>query len=264
MLYRNDLTLGGRRHTHSHNYYATADADGHFKLKDVVPGKVQLSLPDGTQTIVVDGSRSDLSFEISKVDSSPASPDTELASKKREVILRLAGATADAPARGFLYVHWRTSTESQSAPLPIVNNEVRLQVPLQTNVTFWDRDIVGYQVSVDRKPVTIVKGDGPRIISIPAQLAGGVHGTVVRADGTPATNADVVVFAVKLPKGAGKNRDVNPDSRSHKASFFKTLPFGGKYVMLARENLNGAMSWAVSDPFVIDDENPIQKLKLHM
>jgi hypothetical protein len=265
LSYRNDLTIGSRRHMHSHIYYATADAEGRFELKDLVQGKAQLFLPDGTQTIVVDGSRSDLSFEISKVVDSPAGgPGTKLVSKKREVILRLAGATADAPARGFLYVSWQTPTESQNGPLPIMNNEVRMQIPLETNVTFWDRDIVGYQVSVDRKPVKVVKGDGPQIINIPAQLTGGVHGSVVRADGTPATNADVVAFAVKLPKGAEKNRDINPDGRPHKASFFRTLPFGGKYVMLARENLNGAMSWAVSDPFVINDENSIQELKLQM
>jgi len=265
LQYRNDLTLGNRRHLHSHLYNATANAEGHFELKDVVPGKVQLFLPDGTQTIVVDGSRSDLSFEISKVDASPAAgPDTAPASKKREVILRLAGATADAPARGFLYVAWRTPTESQNGPLPIVNNEVRLQVPLSTGVTFWDRDIVGYRVTVDRKPVMVVKGDGPQVIEIPAQLAGGVHGTVVRSDGTPATNADVMAIAVQLPKGASKNRDVNPRSRSHKASFFRTLPFGGKYVMLAREDRDRAMSWAISAPFSIGSENPIQRLDLRL
>jgi beta-lactamase regulating signal transducer with metallopeptidase domain len=263
--YRNDVTFGSRRHIHSHVYNATADAEGNFELKDLVQGKAQLFLPDGPQTIIVDGSRSDLSFEIRKVDTSPAAgTGTELVSKKREVILRLAGATADAPARGFLYVSWQTPTELQNGPQPIVNNEVRLQVPLQTNVTFWDRDIVGYQVSADRKPITIVEGNGPQIVNIPAQLAGGVYGSVVRADGMPATNADVVAFAVRLPKGAENNRDINPDGRPHKASFFRTLPFGGKYVMLARENLNGSMSWAVSDPFVINDENSIQELKLQM
>lgn len=265
LQYRNDLTLGGRRHIHSHLYSATANAEGHFELKDVVPGKVQLFLPDGTQTIVVDGSRSDLSFEITKLGASPAAdPDAAPTSKKREVILRLAGATADAPARGFLYVNWRTPTEWQGGPLPFVNNEVRLQVPFDTDVTFWDRAIVGYRVTVDRKPVKVVKGDGPQIIEIPAQLAGGVHGTIVRSDGTPATNADVMAIAVELPKGASKNRDVNPGSRSHEDSFFRTLPFGGKYVMLAREDRDGAMSWATSDVFTIDSENPIQRLDLQL
>lgn len=265
LQYRNDLTFGSRVHMQSHLYDATADAEGHFELKDVVPGKVQLYLPDGTQTIVVDGSRTDLSFEISDVDaSSDAGPDSSQTLKKREVILRLAGATADAPARGYLYVAWQTPTESQNGPLPIVNNEVRLNVPLSTDVTFWDRDIVGYRVTVDRKPVKVVQGEGPQIINIPAQLAGGVHGTIVRSDGTPATDADVMAFVVEFPKGAKSNRDVNPNSRSHKASFFRTLPFGGKYVMFARENLDGAMSWAVSDPFVIDDQNPIQQMELRM
>jgi beta-lactamase regulating signal transducer with metallopeptidase domain len=266
LQYRNDVTFGNRRHIHSHLYYATADIEGHFELKDVVPGKVQLFLPDGTQTIAVDGSRSDLSFVLINevATSSDAGSEAAPASKKREVILRLAGATADAPARGFLYVSWQTPTESQNGPLPIVNNEVRLQVPLSTDVSFWDRDIVGYRVTVDRKPVKVVRGDGAQVINIPAQLAGGVHGTVVRPDGTPATNADVVAFAVELPEKAETNRDVNPGSRSHKASFFRTLPFGGKYVMLARENRNGTMSWAVSAPFVIDDENPIQEIELRM
>lgn len=265
LQYRNDLTLGGRRHIHSHLYKVTANAEGHFELKDVVPGKVQLFLPDGTQTIIVDGSRSDLSFEISKIEASPAAgPDAATVSKKREVILRLAGAKADSPARGFIYVAWQTPTESQNGPLPIVNNEVRLQVPFETDVTFWDRDIVGYRVTADRKPVKVVKGDGPQVIKIPAQLAGGVHGTVVRPDGTPATEADVVAYVVEFPTGVNANRDINPDSRSHKASFFRTLPFGGKYVMLARENLNGAMSWAVSAPFLINDDNPIQEIELRM
>jgi len=269
LQYRNDLTFGSRRHIHSHLYYATADADGRFEMKDVVPGKVQLFLPDGTKTIIVDRSRSDLSFEIRKLDASAdpkndAGSNVAAALKKREVILRLAGATADAPARGYLYVTWQTPTESQNGPLPIVNNEVRLNVPLSTDVTFWDRDIVGYRVIVDRKPVKVVQGEGPQIINIPAQLAGGVHGTIVRSDGTPATDADVMAFAVELPKGAKANRDVNPNSRSHKASFFRTLPFGGKYVMFARENLDGAMSWAASDPFVIDDQNPIQEMELRM
>jgi beta-lactamase regulating signal transducer with metallopeptidase domain len=262
LTYRNDLSINGRS---SHQYATYVDAEGNFELKDLMAGKVQLYLPDGTETIIVDASRSDLSFEIKKLASSQdAGTDVAPTSKKREVILRLAGATSDAPARGFLYVAWQTQTESQNGPLPIVNNEVRLQAPLSTNVTFWDRDIVGYQIANDRKPVKVVEGDGPQIVNIPAQLAGGVHGTIIRPDGTPATNADVVAFAVEFPKGAKFNRDINPDSRSHNESFFRTLPFGGKYVMLAREERDGAMSWAVSDLFSIDDENAIQKLNLKL
>lgn len=262
LTYRNDLSIDGRS-SHSYMYSTYVDTEGNFKLRDLIPGKVQLHLPDGSKTLVVDSSQSGLTFEIKEIAKS-ASGGRKTASRKREVILRLAGATADAPARGYLYVAWQTPTESQNGPLPIVNNEVRLNVPISTDVTFWDRDIVGYQVTVDRKPVKVVQGEGPQIIKIPAQLAGGVHGTIVRPDGTPASNADVMAIAVELPKGASKNRDVNPSSRPHKDSFFRTLPFGGKYVMLAREDRDGAMSWAISDVFTIDSENPIQRLDLRL
>jgi hypothetical protein len=119
-------------------------------------------------------------------------------------------------------------------------------------------------VTSEGESVKVVEGDGPQVINIPALLAGGVHGSIVRSDGTPAPNADVMAMAVKLPNGAKNNRDVNPNSRPHKASFFRTLPFGRTYVMLAREDRSGAMSWAISDPFTIGDENPIQRLDMQL
>lgn len=266
--YHNDVP--DRDHSHSALFTANVDSEGRFQLDDLVHGKAILSLPDGRKTLVVDGSRDDLKFAVDDTDnprpkvkrtgSGPAKPG----SSKREVVLRLKGTSPEAPARGQMYVSWRTRDEFQNGPLPILNNEVRIQVPISTEITFWPRDVVGYRVDRSEKPVRIVAGKGAQIVEILTRLAGGVHGRVTRSDGSPATNTDVMAFAIKLPKGLKRNSDVNPGSRQHREKFFRSLPYGGRYVMLAREQREGGYSWAVSDEFTIDADNPIENVDLQL
>jgi hypothetical protein len=100
------------------------------------------------------------------------------------------------------------------------------------------------------------------VINAPARPAGGIHGTVIRADGSPATSAFVTVFAGKLPTGEKDHRHLNPSSARGSSTFLLTVPLGGRYRVLARESSDTDYVWAVSEEVAIDENHPIAKVPL--
>lgn len=263
LQYENDIRARG--HNHSGLFTAVVDKDGKFILPDLIPGKVILRLPDGRKTLVVEKSQTDVTIGIDDTDTPPqVMRSKEGTLPKREVVLRLQGASSEAPARGQLYVAWQTNGDSQNGPLPLVDNEVRMQVPIGIKVSFWARDMVGYRIDKDQERVLVVAGQGPQIVDIPCTPAGAVHGRILRPDGTPAVSGAVMAFAVKLPSGLKRQSDVNPQSRTHSDEFFQSLPYDGTYVMLGREEFDGEMYWGVSREFRIDESNQIQELELQL
>jgi hypothetical protein len=128
-------------------------------------------------------------------------------------------------------------------------------------LTFWPQHLAGY--AIDRQDNReIITGDGPQVIEAPARPAGGIHGTVVRADGRPATSAYVTAFATQLPPGVTDHQKINPDSSSASSSFLLTLPLGGRYRVLAREQTDTHNVWTVSDEIALDESRPIAEVRL--
>jgi hypothetical protein len=186
---------------------------------------------------------------------------------KRDVVLRLVGTSPGAPARGTLYVDWRhpdpKCRASQNGPLPIQDDQVRMSIPIGAQLSFFPRNLAGYVVA-PRDQVEVVAGAGPQVIEVPARPAGGIHGSVVRADGSPASSAFVTVFAGKLPPGEKDHSRINPNGSSASASFLVTLPLGGRYRVLAREQTDAHDVWTVSDEIALDENQPIAKIHLRL
>ena len=94
--------------------------------------------------------------------------------------------------------------------------------------------------------------------------AGGIHGRVIRPDGSPAKSAFMTVFASNLPPGAKDHRHLNATFRTASSSFLLTLPLGGRYRVLAHEFTETHNVWTVSDEVTLDENNPIAELHLKL
>jgi hypothetical protein len=238
---------------------ATVGADGRFAITGLLRGEqVTVMVAGKAHEFVMKESLRDVELRI-------AEPAPAKAFPTRTVVLRLVGTSPGAPARGNLYVDWRhpdpECRQSHNGPLPIQDNEIRMEVPVGAQVSFWPRDLAGY--AVERQDGrTITAGDGPQVIDVPARAAGGIHGTVVRASGRPAARAFVTVFATKLPPGVTDHQRLNPEIASASSSFLLTLPLGGRYRVLAREQTEAHNVWTVSEEIALDDSQPIAEVRL--
>ena len=255
--YRNDfdLTTGN----YSGLFRATVDENGRFELPDLVPGEVKLILPNGEQRLEVRESQTDLTIRMDEIANSAASSS----GTTREVILRLMGTTPDAPVRGKLDVHPQSPDRSAHGPLPIINNEVRLTAPAPAQLRFRPQDVVGYFLE-EQQSVQIVPGSGPQVIEIPTRPAGAVHGRILRPDGSAAVSAGIHVFSIRMPRGLDDQTRVNPSVGYGSSTFFRSLPLGGRYRLLAREFTDTAAWWTVSDEFTLDKAHPIQELDVRL
>ncbi len=235
---------------------AIVDEDGRFELPDLLSGRVELLLPGYDKRLNVWNSITDLELQISGEDDSP-----DALCETREVILRLTGTEPGAPARGNVFVSVHPSGSLPSPVRPIVDNEVRLQIPVSAMLWIDPQDVVGYVF--DRKAkVRIVAGEGPQVVELPARPAGGVYGHVLRADGSAADNAYVRAFAVGQPAGSDTKLPVSHGRNS--TTFFRSLPLGGRYRLVAREFDESAGYWAVSDEFTVKKSHPIEEVDLHL
>ncbi|MCA9034112.1 MAG: hypothetical protein KDA91_03225 [Planctomycetaceae bacterium] len=245
-------------------------SDGHFTIPDVVPGSLEFRLPDFStrHRVQVTHSIDDLVVNLPPKEAVQETTQTNLPT--RNVILRLTGIREDAPARGYLQVSWFGTEPEMHEPVRSIlldRNQVQLSVPIGAVLRYEPQNLVGYFVSYEGQTATITGGTGPQVIDIPAEPAGAVTGEIRNPDGTPADSGFVTVYPAKVSwfsKWQKNNRRLNPSSASGNSRFFQSLPFGGTYVVFARNHDNGGLLWCLSHPFTIDGENPIENLELQL
>jgi hypothetical protein len=238
----------------------TVDAKGRFEITGLAPGEnvtILVAEADLSKSFLMKESRRDVELKIPE----PVARNFP----KREVVIRVVGTARGAAARGTLWIN--TLHADPNCPdlfngsLPITDNKVRLSVPVGAKLSFEPGNLAGYVIEA-REGVAVTPGAGPQVIDAPARPAGGIHGTIVRADGSPATGGFVTVFAGKLPPGEQDHRHLNPSSSSGSSTFLLTVPLGGRYRILARESSDTSYVWAVSEEVAIDEKQPIAKVRL--
>jgi beta-lactamase regulating signal transducer with metallopeptidase domain len=238
----------------------TVDATGRFEITGLASGEnvtIRMSEADLSKSFLMRESRRDVELKI---------PELVVRKfPKREVVIRVVGAAPGAAARGTLWIN--TTHADLNCPdlfngsQPITDNEVRLSLPVGAQLSFEPRNLAGYVIEAS-EGVAVTPGAGPQFIDAPARPAGGIHGAIVRADGSPATGGFVTVFAGKLPPGEQDHRRLNPSSSYGASTFLFTVPLGGRYRILARESSDTSFVWAVSEEVVIDEKQPIAKVRL--
>ena len=241
--------------------WAEVDDEGRFTLEGYSVGeRLTLTLPDERHDILLKASVADLEFDIK-----PAVGPTSF--PKRDVVIRLTGTAQDAPARGSLYVSWQHPTiraeQTQNSPLPVRGNEIRLTALVGAQLYFREEDLVGYRIA-EQQNIEIKEGTEPQVIEVPAVAAGGIHGAITRADGSPTQSAFVFVFATKLPSSEKDHGRINPSSYSGGPQYLRKVPLGGRYVVLAREQTPTSYVWAVSDEVTIDESHPIAQADIKL
>ena len=243
------------------SFWVNVDGEGHFTVEGLTVGKpFWLGLPDGRWNFVPKDGDNQVQIEI-KATADPTNVP------RREVVIRLTGTAPEAPARGSLSINWHHPTvpgdDSSYGILPIRENEVRVTAPVGATLRFEERGLIGYCIS-EQSDISIVPGTEPQVILVPASPAGGIHGVITRADGTPATQAFVTIFATRLPRSEKDHRRINPSSSSGGSQYLRTVPIGGRYRVLAREQLGNGCLWSLSDEVTIDESTPISQMNIQL
>lgn len=245
-------------HISDYTAWAEVDAEGHFSATGFSPGEhVTLVLPDESREFTLQQSLSNL-----KLDLSPAQGHGGF--EQREVVIRLTNVSADAPARGWIYVGWQHASRAagfQNGPIALNGNEIKLQIPVGSRLNFREQEIAGYRIS-SQENLEITSGNSPLIFEAPATAMGGIHGTIRRDPGELAERAFVRVFATKLPPSENDASLINPASVSASPYFLREVPIGGRYRLLATEQQLSGYRWAVSDEITIDAASPIKQIDL--
>lgn len=233
------------------------DESGRFEINDLMQNeRLSVHPPGGSVDFVMTKSITDA---VLKIDPAPAN-STAL----RKVIIRLTGTAPMAPARGKVWVSWQ-HLDSIPGTSDVGNhllqrNEVQLSIPVGARLYIRPEHLVGYLFD-EQNDLAVAAGTTPQIISIPVQPAGGIHGTITRADGSAATGAFIRVFATKLPAGVKEDR-INPSTASASSNYLAPLPIGGKYFILARETGETHNLWTVSKEITLDSNHPIAEANL--
>lgn len=235
------------------------DDDGRFSIKAAIGEKVTLVLPDQMHDYRLNKSIVDLEFEISAT--SDVEPPT------REVILRVRGTVPDAPARGTVQIHWRHPSLKNGATrelsLPLQQNEVRFSVPIGAVINVLTADVVGYRIDY-LQDIQVINGAEPQVIDAEATATGGVYGPIVRFDGSVAEQALVEVIAVKLPRSEKNDSRLNTGNSSGSSQYMRSVPLGGRYRMLAREQTESSFVWGISDEVTVDEKNPVVRAPIQL
>ncbi len=245
------------------------EPDGAFELTAIVPGeRLQLQLPDETKTFDLKSSLTDVVIDIPSERTAPATKPL-----LREVVLRLSGTQPEAPARGALALSASSpksnDLETQKVmsalnePQAVRDNEVRVMAPIGIQLFYRDESLAGYSIK-EGGPIEVAAATVPLVVDVPVTQAGALHGTVTRADGTPANSAFVSAFATKLPSTEKDHGRINPSLLSGQSQYLRKVPLGGRYCLLARERTSSGEVWVMSDEFTVDASNPIHEVNLKL
>jgi beta-lactamase regulating signal transducer with metallopeptidase domain len=239
------------------SYSINIDADGRFKVDRLIPGEsLTLFLPNERKELHIKELMEELEIPLLSKEPAPNMP-------VRDVVIRLTGIDPEAPAQGTLFVNWSHPTARMDAQvnnnMPITSNEVRLKVPVGAFLNFRPESLPGYRME-DQSRITILPGSTLQVIEAPVTAVGAVHGSITRADGSPADHGFVRVLAMELPPGEKDSSRVNSPYSQAGFQFMKSVPFGGRYRLLVHEDTDDAHVWTVSEEFTIDESNPIVKM----
>lgn len=209
------------------------------------------------ETIVVSKSLTDLHWDIGT---------KEALETVREVVVRLTGTAPEAPARGTLSIWGRHPDPKVRLDAGgdhlLKENEVLIKVPVGMRLSIRPERLIGYQF--ENLDVEITAGEGPQLIEIPVQPAGGILSTIVRPDGSPATDGIVTVVVIQMPPGIKKKMDLNRIVHDRASEILSSLPLGGRYQILAREFNQDRLAWAISPEISLDQSQPIAKVRLQL
>src|SRR5262249_25674968 len=123
--------------------------------------------------------------------------------------------------------------------------------------------LLGYRID-ERNDIEITEGNTPQYVDLPATPAGGIYGTIVRSDGTPASTGFITVVATKLPPGFKSQNGLSPSVAHASSDFLASLPLGGRYIVLAREFNDLHTAWAISPEISLDDSHPIEEIRIEL
>lgn len=233
--------------------YVPVNEDGSFTVNNLIPGRLEIRAAGIQKKFTVNESRDDLLVSIYSKEDLPI--------KQTNVTLNFTGLPNGHPIRGTVqgYCHTRSSSK-QIKKTEIRDGQISLQAPAGSRVDLRPDGIVGAFVSDDKLEFQLAESEEKQVFDVPVSAAGGIYGQLTRHDGSLADGASISVHCTD--ESGPHPHKLNSSVGNHSPTFFRSLPLGNRYVVLARELHDGTAVWAVSDEFEVSESQPIHRIAL--
>jgi hypothetical protein len=246
---------------------------GYFDIKHLARGDFWLQFPDRTIAYALTQSINDLVIDLNtpgrhdhrrpsqaKLE---VSPDRTLKAPTRKVILKLRGADPTISLNGQIlagFIPRERPGAYTSANYEIKNRQVEFDVEVPTKILWAGKGFTGYSV-VKKSEVDVGVSDDPFRADVQLLPAGAVRGEVRLADGSLARRFQTYVIPVERIDGFN-NKEVRIDGSDAPGEFLLTgLPLGHEYQTLVIDERPKSVTSVLSEPFRIDEGQPIVDLK---
>lgn len=242
-------------HYHRSAIFVPVEEDGSFTINNLIPGPLEIRVPGAETKFTVTESRDDLVVPVYSAEDSPM--------KQTKVTVNFTGLPQGHPIRGTVQGYWHARSEhGQIRKIEIRDGRFSLQAPAGSRVDLRPDGIVGAFVSDDEFEFNVNESGEDQTVDVPVSVAGGIYGQVTRHDGSMADGASISVLCTE--ESGPHSHELNSAVGTNSATFFRSLPLGNRYVVLAREFNDGTFVWAVSDEFEVSESQPIHRVTLKL
>jgi len=246
------------------------DGVGHFHISNLGEGELLLRLPGRRMYRNLKDSIDDWVIKLdepSRFDNPPratvGTAKPKLQGQTRKVILTLVGADPKLPIKGQLragFVPREKPGAYSSENFDIENSRVEFDVEVPTKIIWSGKGFTGYSV-VKKSEVEVGVSEEPFRADVQLLPAGAVRGEVRMADGSLSRSFQTYVLPVERIDGFN-NKEVRIDGGDVPGEFLLAgLPLGHEYQALVLDERSGSVASVLTEPFRLDEGNPIADLK---
>lgn len=234
-----------------------SDGAAPFQLNNLPKGKIVMILGEQRVERELTGSISDLVIDL-KSAPLPAKRNVELVFRNAGEVVAPEGQL-QLSVRQILpgnQTHQDFETATFSDGRMITQLAVPCEYRIQTN------RLIGFTPVDNDFVAQVPSGEGTFVVDVPVQKAGGVSGTVLNSDGSPATNVSVVLETVvtrrTLLNTSEQRRVLNSQVNDSGEFFFSPVPFGAKCeIRAARDKF-----YVLGPQFTMSEHRPLPEFKL--
>ena len=196
------------------------------------------------------------------------SPPTSISQSNhtREVVVKFDVPAGIPGPRGWLSYTFvpKGAVHTRQQSVEIRRREARFDVEAPGTLSYYPKETIGYWFQ-EKWGIDVPAGEEPLIINVLVTPAGAIHGSVVNADGSDASNVFVSIVPVEKPAivtgslGVEGKNSASPNDGPTLFSI-QPLPLNGKYMVVAHRS----QCFVTSDLIELTEQNPIHQLTLKM
>ncbi len=240
--------------------------EGHFEIRDLLPGQARLSFPGVTKTVPLSEPVEDLVIELTAAPGDTPAPAT---GPHRKVVLKLKTPAGEPPPRGELLVRvfpQRSNATHETKTLPVTGTQVEFSAPVPCRLQWETDNLVGYWIK--EESVELADAPDPLVKEINAFPAGAIYGRVFDSGGSPCNSFNYSIVMVSQPRELQQPHlgiSLGGASRDGTGRFVVgPLPLDGTYRVEIQGQNERANTRAASEDLTLTRDESVRNVELRL